>query len=54
MLMLQEVFCRRYDAAQEIARTMWPASSRAAFIARYRDMVVAAYQEYGPALRDWR
>jgi hypothetical protein len=53
-LMLQHVFCRRFDAALVSAREMWPAADRAQFIASFRDMVTAAYPEYSAPLSAWR
>jgi len=53
-LMLQEVFCQRFDRALDIAHTRWPPATRAAFIAHFRDLVVGAYPAYAVALKDWR
>jgi hypothetical protein len=53
-LMVQHVFCRRFDAALAVAREMWPAADRGRFIASFRDMVTAAYKEYSAPLSSWR
>jgi hypothetical protein len=52
-LMLQHVFCHRFDAALAVARELWPAADRARFLASFRDMVSAAYKEYSAPLAGW-
>jgi hypothetical protein len=53
-LMLQHVFCGRFDTALAVARDLWPAADRARFLASFRDMVSAAYKEYSAPLSGWR
>ncbi len=40
-LMLQHVFCRQFDRAADVMRTMWPAPDRARAAEEFRAMVVA-------------
>jgi hypothetical protein len=54
ILMLQQVFCHRFDAALAVAHELWPAADRARFLASFRDMVTAAYKEYAAPLAEWR
>jgi len=53
-LMLQQVFCHRFEQAFAIAQKTLAEPTRSKFVAEFRDKVVAAYKEYAEPLRSWR